>query len=287
MNKIMDLENDGLNLALDAKFLYIRRKNSIYKYGLIDLSLAARNDIFHKDGKARGLSIYGDFVVLYDFCDLYILQKEDLQIVDHVRLGDDLSSDICGIIACDVSKVYVSIRNGRISVYDRNTKGIARFDICDASFWGTCVVRDRMYVGTVKGELIEIDRTSVQVLRRMKLTNKKNIYSMMAHDGMLYTVSLDKAIKVVGIESFEVVGMVKNAVDGMEVRILGIHGDCLVVAFRSKVSLWDIHTLKCRDMFDFPTNEWNKGIALDGNRLLGSDRESIYSHTLELESNIV
>lgn len=79
INKIFDLENDGVNMAVDGQFLYIRCKRVMHKYNLTDMSLATQNIIFKKDGKARGFAIYDNLIFLTDFCDLYILNKNDLQ----------------------------------------------------------------------------------------------------------------------------------------------------------------------------------------------------------------
>ena len=94
--KIFDLENDGLNMAEDGQFLYIRCKRAVHKYALADMSLAAPNIVFKKDGKARSLSICDKYILLTDFCDLYILDKDTLQVQDVLRLGMNLSSDIWG-----------------------------------------------------------------------------------------------------------------------------------------------------------------------------------------------
>jgi len=51
--KILDLENDGLNMATDEQFLYILCKRTFCKYDFTDMSLTAQNVIFKKDGKAR------------------------------------------------------------------------------------------------------------------------------------------------------------------------------------------------------------------------------------------
>jgi hypothetical protein len=52
-NKITDIENDGLNMEADAEFLYVRACREMIKYSRADMSIAARNKVFAKDGKAR------------------------------------------------------------------------------------------------------------------------------------------------------------------------------------------------------------------------------------------
>ena len=51
--RLLSLDNDGLNFAVDGQHLYVRCKRAMYKYYLPDMSLLAENIIFKKDGKAR------------------------------------------------------------------------------------------------------------------------------------------------------------------------------------------------------------------------------------------
>ena len=225
--KILDLENDGLNMAIDGQFLYIRCKRTMYKYSLADMSLVAENVIFKKDGKARCFSICEKYIFLTDFCDLYLLHKDNLHIAEVLRLGVNLSSDL-GAVRFDEQRAYISIRNGRMAVMDMDTKVVNNVTISDSSSWDFCVVGNHIYLGTVNGELIEIDTSNMQLIRKIELC-KKNIYSIVPHNGMLYTASQDMTIKAVNIETLEVARMAKKAVKGMT-KILGIHNGLLIVA---------------------------------------------------------
>ncbi|MCL2060121.1 MAG: PQQ-like beta-propeller repeat protein [Oscillospiraceae bacterium] len=277
-NKLLDLDNDGMNMAVDENHLYIRCKKAMYKYTMNGWSLAAHNDIFKKDGKARGFSICEKFVFLTDFCDLHILEKGTLQTVEAIRLGADLSSDL-GTVRFDSQKVYICIRNGKIAVMDLCTRTYEKYEICESSFWDHCVAGNRIYAGTVQGELLEVDTDSMKVTKKAVL-GKKNIYSVVPNEELIYTVSQDMTIKAIDIESFEIASVAKKAVRGMA-KILGIHKNHLVVADSNKISLWDRHTLQFCDVFDFPTGHFNKGAALDGNRLFGSDYQSVYCAEME------
>ena len=280
ISKILDLENDGINMAVHEQFLYIRCKNTMYKYNLVDMSLAAHNEIFKKDGKSRGFTIYDDFVFLHDFLDLYILGKDDLELKEVFRLGENLSSDIGGVMAFDAPMAYVSIRNGRVDALDLNTKKATRFEISDSSNWCSCVAGKYIYAGTTKGELIEVDKENMRTTRKIQLSNKKNIYGVVFYNGMLYTVSLDKTIKVINADLFEVVHIIPRALKGSMTRILGIYNDVLVIAEWSEIALWDIKTLQPLKRFRFPTNDFNMGAILGGNTLFGSDHHGIYSTIL-------
>ena len=155
------------------------------------------------------------------------------------------------------------------------TKDVNTYEISDSSFWDYRIIGDSIYAGTVRGELLEIDKDSMRVIRKTELSPKKNIYSIIFENGLLYMVSQDRTIKCVDISSFETACIAKKAV-GNTANILGICNDCLVVADSNRVSLWDAHTLQHRDTFAFPTGAWSKGVILHGNTLLGSDYQSVY-----------
>ena len=275
ITKILDMENDGLRLAVNDGFLYILNNRTIYKYNLTDMSKSAQNTILKKDGKARDFVIGDKYVFLYDFCDLYILNKTDLQIIDVIKIGTDLSSDINRLRFCS-PKLYLCIRNGVMAVMDTNTMNLSRFDISDSSFWGCCVTDNRVYTGTVKGELIEIEKESLEVVRKIQLC-KKNIYSVIYEDGLLYTTSQDQTIKIVDVASFETVCVAKKAVTGM-VNIVGIYKDNLIIAGeRNPLSFWDKKTLHFRKSIDFPQN---RSSIISGNNLFGGCRKSVYKIVL-------
>jgi len=274
--KILDLENDGLNMVADGQFLYIRCKRAMLKYSLSDMSLVAQNVIFSKDGKARYFSVCQKYIFLTDFCDLYILDKNNLQIIEVIRIGGDLSSDL-GMTRFDEQKAYISIRNGKMAVVDIETQSINKFSISGSSSWDHTVVGQRIYTATINGELIETDTSDMQFVRKIELC-KKNIYSVVHNEGMLYTVSQDMTIKAVNIETFEITCVAKKAVKGMT-RILGVCNDKLVIA-DGGISLWDKHSLVFHNRFHFPTGQFNKGVFLDGNLLIGSDFQNVFSCTL-------
>jgi len=277
MSKILDLENDGLIIATDNHFLYIRSKRTIYKYDILSMSMQIQNTVYKKDGKARTLSIWENFVYLTDFCDLYILNKDNMQIEKVIRIGTDLSSDL-GAVRFGENKAYICIRNGKMAVMDICTREVEKTDISESSSWDHCVVGDRIYTGTVNGEVIETDTGSMQMMRKTVL-GKKNIYSVIHNEGILYTVSQDMAIRTVSIESFETVNTAKKAVKGMA-KILGLCKKVLVVADSNKISLWDKQDLHLIDTFEFPTGHFNKGALLNGDTLYGSDYNSVYSCAL-------
>ena len=276
IKKVLNLENDGLNMATDGQFLYIRCKRTMLKYRLDDMNLLAENVIFKKDGKARNFSVCEKYIFLTDFCDLYILNKSNLQVIEVIRLGEDLSSDL-GVVRFDEQKAYINIRNGKMAVMDIETFTVKKFSVGDSSSWDHTIVGNHIYTGTVKGELIETNKNTMQLVRKIDLC-KKNIYNAFHHNGTLFTVSQDMTIKAVNIDTFEIACVAKKAVKGMT-RILGVYNDSLIIA-DGGISLWDKRSLELQNRFDFPTGHFNKGVLLYNNMLIGSDYESIYYYML-------
>ena len=271
-NKILDIENDGLNMVVEGHYLYIRCNRSMYKYDLNKMKFTEQNNIFKKDGKARGFTIFNDLVFLWDFLDIYILNKKNLEVISVLRLGENLSSDVCGVMWFDTPKAYVKIRNGWVYVLDIDTKHFDKVQLSDTSFWCNCITRNHLFAGTVNGELLEVNKATLKLTRKMQLC-KKNIYGIIFKDGLLYTVSQDQTIKVVDAVSLETVKTAKKAVVGM-VDIVRIHNDTLIVAGeRNPLSFWDKKTLELRNSFDFP---FNRNSILNNNSLFVSDRQSVY-----------
>ena len=150
--KVLDLENDGLNMAIDGQFLYIRSKRTMYKYMLSDMGLVAEKVILRKDGKSRSLSICEKYIFLIDFCDLYLLHKDNLSIADVLHLGVDLSSDL-GAVRFDEQRAYITIRNGSMAVMDIDTKTVINSTISDSSSWDFCIVGNRSHRRKVQSHL--------------------------------------------------------------------------------------------------------------------------------------
>ena len=114
----------------------------------------------------------------------------------------------------------------------------------------------------------------MEVIRKISLC-KKNIYSVVYEDGLLYTTSQDKTIKVADAITFEILNVAKNVVAGM-VGIVGIHEDNLIIAGnRTPFSFWDKKTLQLRKNIDFP-----RSAILHNGVLFGSDHQSIYKMIL-------
>ena len=59
--KVLDIENDGLNMATDGQYLYIQCKRSMYKY--METACVAKKAV---KGMTRILGFYNDSLVIAD-----------------------------------------------------------------------------------------------------------------------------------------------------------------------------------------------------------------------------
>ncbi|MCL1859725.1 MAG: hypothetical protein FWF92_10910 [Oscillospiraceae bacterium] len=277
--KIFDLENDGLGMAADGDFLYIMGKRNINKYNLFNMEQAEYNDIFDKDGKARSFIICNEFIYLKDFCDFYVLDKCNLKVIENIRLGDNLSSDICGMWF-DMQKIYIAIRNGKLVVIDAKTRKFDKYEICDSTLDIYSITRNRIYAVSYKEEFFEIDKNDLQIIKKINLKEKMNdIY--IPEGGVKYIKKHDKSIRAIDLKTFKTLCTAKKAVSSSMASVIGIYKDNLLIADSGQISLWDAETLQPRGKFNFPTGDYNKGVVLYENRLFGSDYHSIYNTELD------
>ena len=279
--KILDLVNNGVCIAVDGQFLYTGKSGAISKYRLENMSQTAHITISRKKRTTvydmLWFSIFDEYIFVIDLCNLHMVQKSDLQLLYTVRLGEDLSSHVLGVLDFNSPHAYINIRNGRIDVFNVFTKKAIRFEVCYTSGWaGYCVTKDHIYYSTVKGTLLEIDKDSMQATRKLQLTKNMNIYSVVPYNGMLYTTS-KRDIKVVDINSFEIAQTVPDVFHSTEAQILGVHGGAFVAVELKRIALLDIQTLQLHERFDFPTGyRFLRYAVLHGDKLYGSDEHGIY-----------
>ena len=79
--------------------------------------IVCHKPFFEKEGLSRKLTADDEQIFVYDFCTLYVLGQKNYELIGKWQLGNDLSSDICGM-AVDSNTIYCSIRNGKIITID-------------------------------------------------------------------------------------------------------------------------------------------------------------------------
>lgn len=148
-----------------------------------------QKEVFEKEGLSRKLIADEGQIFIYDFCTLYILNQKDYELVGKWQLGDDLSSDICGI-AADRDTVYCSIRNGKIITVDRQSYQIKEFPVSESSMWSVKTYDTYLICGTVDGKVLLLNRSTLAVEKELAL-GKKNIGSLYLDGDTLYAAGHD------------------------------------------------------------------------------------------------
>ena len=215
-----------------------------------------RKTVFEKEGLSRKLIADNGQIIIYDFCTLYILNQNDYELIGKWQLGNDLSSDICGI-AADKDTVYCSVRNGKIVTLDRRSQLLKEYVISESSMWCIKSYNSYLLCGTVDGKLLLLDKKSMSLVKSLAL-GKKNIGSLYIEGETLYAAGHDGKLFKINLKTFEVEVTAKKAHKKMFFCV-GQYKDMLVtVSFPcSEIAFWNKDTLE-------KLREINTPLALSG-----------------------
>lgn len=229
-----------------------------------------RKAVFEKDGFSRKLTACGGQLFIYDFCTLLAFRQEDYSPLGSWRLGEDLSSDICGM-AADEDTVYCSIRNGRLIAVNRQSYLMRERRVSGSSMWSVKVYGGRLVCGTVDGRLLLLDKRTLAAEKELEL-GKKNIGSLFIDGGTLYAACQDGRLFKISLESFQPVSVVRNAHKKM-FRLAGTHGRTLITVSHpcSQIALWDVDTLEKLEVLEVPLRLSGKAY-IEGDDLYISSR---------------
>lgn len=228
------LQGDHIDCLCGKKLQKLEKEsgNLIYERG-----------IFEKEGLARNMCVDNGQIFISDFCTLYAFSQERYEFLGQWQLGEDLSSDICGM-AMDKNTVYCSIRNGKLITVDRTSFLRREYAISDSSMWSLKIYDSYLLCGTVAGQLLLLDRETLAVQKRL-LLGKQNIRSLFVSDKILYAASQDKKLYKISLPDLEVIDVKRNVHKKM-FDCAGLCGDAIVtISFpRSEIALWDKNTLE-------------------------------------------
>lgn len=233
--------------------------------------------VFEKEGLSRKLTADEEQIFVYDFCTLYILRQKDYELIGKWQLGNDLSSDICGM-AVDRDTVYCSIRNGKMITLDRQSHLIKEFIISESSMWSIKTYDSCLVCGTVDGKLLLLDKAALSVKRELVL-GKKNIGSLCIDGETLYAAGHDGKLFKISMRNFEIETLMKNAHKKM-FDCAGIYEDMLVTVSYpcSEIALWNKDTLEKIKVINTPlklsgrTHIENNYMYISSRNILGIDR---------------
>lgn len=205
--------------------------------------LIYEREFFEKEGLARIMCADNGQIFISDFCTLYAFNQERYELLGKWQLGEDLSSDICGM-TLDQSTVYCSIRNGKLITVDRTSFLRKEYVVSDSSMWSLKIYDSYLLCGSVDGQLLLLDRETLTVQKRL-LLGKQNIRSLFVSDKILYAASQDKKLYKISLPDLKVMDVKRNVHKKM-FNCAGLCGDAIVtISFPcSEIALWNKNTLE-------------------------------------------
>ena len=194
--------------------------------------------VFEKDGKSRLIRTNGKVLAVSDFCTLSVFSADTLDRIFELKLGEDLTDDICGL-AADEAFLYVCIRNGgltRLALSDYTQSSAV---LGAASAWSLAVWNDKLYAGTVDGKLLRLGRQTLQTEAVLPLS-RQNVKSLYQSGSTLYAAGQDKKLYVIDLPTFSLVRKTSR-IHPMMFDIIGEKGGVLYTVSHPacEISGWD------------------------------------------------
>lgn len=233
-------------------------------------TILEEKQIFEKPGFSRKIIYSKHQLIIYDFCMLYILEEKDFSVIRQIQLGNDLTSDICGL-KVDDDFIFSCIRNGTIAVINRKTFEVRSFQIDEHSMWSIQSLENQIYVGTVDGKLIILDKETMQMKNSLVLSNK-NIRGLEIEDHLIYAASQNKSLYLIDCNTQELVGQAKNLHMKM-FDIVGFRNNQMITISHpcSEIKIWTKDSIELIGRYHVPLSLSGTSY-LDGNQLYLTSR---------------
>ena len=224
---------------------------NLIKIDKLSRDIICQKTVFEKEGLSRRLTADDEQIFVYDFCTLYVLSQKNYELLSKWQLGNDLSSDICGM-AVDNDTIYCSIRNGKIITLNRQSYLVREFIVSESSMWSIKIYDPYLVCGTVDGKLLLLDKSTFSIEKKFVL-GKKNIGSLYIDGETLYAASHDGKLFKISMRNFEIEASMKNVHKKMFV-CAGIYEDMLVTVSYpcSEIAFWNKDTLEKINVINTP-----------------------------------
>lgn len=273
MDYLIKLDGAVTGFCVNDRCIDCLCKKTLYKVDKESKAIIYRKEIFEKDGLARNLAADEDRIFISDFCTLYVLNRDDYEVIGKWKIGEDLSSDICGM-AVDEKKIYCSIRNGRIITVDKSSFSKNEYTVSGASMWSLKIYDNYLLCGTVDGQLLLLDRDTMSVEKELVLS-KQNIRSLYVNSTILYAACQDKKLFKIDLSEFKVIDLQKNVHKKMFDCVGQYDGMLLTASYPcSEIALWDMNTLEKRKEIQFT-------LSLSGDAFIEGDKLYIASRNID------
>lgn len=237
---------------------------------IIDGTVVRRRTVFEKAGAARFYGENSRSIVIADFCTLHSFSRETFERENEIRLGNDLTNDICSLFV-DGDTAYCAIRNGGIAKTQLADFTYERYPTSDASIWEISCFDGVLLCGTVDGHILKIDKETMRIVGDVTLS-KKNIKSIHQDGSKLYAASQDMKLFVLDFETLDVLTVKRNIHKSMY-YIAGSADRCIVTISHpaSEISVWDKESLENIRVIREPL-KLSGPVKLDGNILCYASR---------------
>ena len=239
--------------------------------------IICQTPVFEKEGLSRKLTADDEQIFIYDFCTLYVLNQKNYDLIGKWQLGNDLSSDICGI-AVDSTTIYCAIRNGKIITVDRQSYLIEEFIVSDSSMWSIKTYDSYLVSGTVDGKVLLLDKSALSIEKELVL-GKKNVGSLYIDGETLYAASHDGKLFKISMRNFEIESSMKNVHKKMfdcagiyEDMLITVSYPCSQIAFWNKDSLEKIKVINIPLKLSGRTHIENNFMYISSRNILGIDK---------------
>lgn len=272
MDYLIKSESAVLGFCIQEYYIDFLCKKMLYKINKESGKIVCKKEIFDKEGSARIIIADENRIYISDFCTLYVLGREDYEIIGKWKIGEDLSTDICGMTV-DEKRIYCSIRNGKIIAVDKSSFDKHEYVISGASMWSLKIFDHYLLCGTVDGQLLLLDRDTMLSEKKLDLS-KQNIRSLYVNGTTLYAACQDKKLFKIDLQKFEIDKLQKNVHKKM-FDCVGLYNDMLVTVSYpcSEITLWDMNTLEKRKEIKTP-------LGLSGNAYIERDKLYITSRNI-------
>lgn len=272
MDYLVKSEGAVLGFCIQKYDIDFLCKKTLYKINKETQAVIYKKEIFEKEGLARIMTADENRIYISDFCTLYVLNREDYEMIGKWKIGDDLSSDICGMVT-DEKKVYCSIRNGRIITVDKSSFIRNEYTVSDASMWRLKIFNHYLMCGTVDGQLLLLDRETMTVMKRLIL-GKQNVRSLYVNGAMLYAACQDKKLFKIDLSEFKILESQRNVHRKM-FDCVGLYNNMFVTVSYpcGEIALWDRNTLEKRKEIKIP-------FCLSGNAYIEGNKLYIASRNI-------
>lgn len=272
MDYLIKSEGAVLGFSIQKNYIDFLCKKMLYKIDKVSEKTICKKEILEKEGSARIMVADENRIYISDFCTLYVLERQDYEIIGKWRIGENLSSDICGMTV-DEKRIYCSIRNGRIITVDKSSFDKHEYAISNTSMWSLKIFDHYLLCGTVDGQLLLLDRDTM-LSEKSLILGKKNIRSLYINGTLLYAACQDKKLFKIDLLQVQIVELQKNLHKKM-FDCVGLYNEMLVTASYpcSEITFWDMNTLEKRKEIKTP-------LSLSGNAYIEGDKLYIASRNI-------